>query len=125
MISTIVVALTMVGNRAVPSDVAALAGVDLAVAKEGLVNLATTVGGDLEVSKDGKQDTKIYWIVPVCDVLSSHLLLNCTRSPVLCPASSIQRVVHRSVYRNTEYLLECTVRYSIHPKYETLLTSCT
>lgn len=54
----------MVVNRAVPSDVAALAGVDLGVAKEGLVNLATTVGGDLEVSKDGKQRTEIDRIVP-------------------------------------------------------------
>lgn len=40
--------------RAVPSDVAALAGVDLNVAKRGLVNLANIVGGDLEVSKDGE-----------------------------------------------------------------------
>lgn len=32
---------------------AALAGVDLSVAKRGLVNLANIVGGDLEVSKDG------------------------------------------------------------------------
>ncbi|CAN0502168.1 unnamed protein product, partial [Laminaria digitata] len=40
--------------RAVPSDVAALAGVDLNVAKTGLVNLANLVGGDLEVSNDGE-----------------------------------------------------------------------
>ena len=33
---------------------AALAGVDLNVAKAGLVNLANIVGGDLEVSNDGK-----------------------------------------------------------------------
>lgn len=37
-----------------PSDVATLAGVDLNAAKAGLVNLANLVGGDLEVSKDGK-----------------------------------------------------------------------
>ncbi|CAM9807871.1 unnamed protein product [Ectocarpus sp. 6 AP-2014] len=46
-------AVEKAGNRAVPSDVAALAGVDLNVAKRGLVNLANIVGGDLEVSKDG------------------------------------------------------------------------
>lgn len=33
---------------------ATLAGVDLGVAKRGLVNLANLVGGDLEVSKDGE-----------------------------------------------------------------------
>lgn len=37
-----------------PSDVAALAGVDLNMAKAGLVDLAAMVGGDLEVSKDGE-----------------------------------------------------------------------
>lgn len=40
--------------RAVPSDIATLAGVDLNFAKRGLVYLATLVDGDLEVSKDGK-----------------------------------------------------------------------
>eukprot|EP00903_Cladosiphon_okamuranus_P014661 g13591.t2 len=46
-------AVEKAGNRAVPSDIAALAGVDLSVAKRGLVNLANIVGGDLEVSRDG------------------------------------------------------------------------
>ncbi|CAN0237810.1 unnamed protein product [Pylaiella littoralis] len=46
-------AVEKAGNRAVPSDIAALAGVDLFVAKKGLVNLANIVGGDLEVSEDG------------------------------------------------------------------------
>lgn len=40
--------------RAVPSDVATLAGVDIGVAKASLVDLAAMVGGDLEVSKDGE-----------------------------------------------------------------------
>ena len=33
---------------------AALAGVDISVAKKGLVNLANVIGGDLEVSKEGE-----------------------------------------------------------------------
>lgn len=46
-----------------PSDVAALAGVDLSVAKRGLVNLANIVGGDLEVSKDGGRTFRVFFVI--------------------------------------------------------------
>lgn len=49
---------------------AALAGVDLAVAKRGLVNLANLVGGDLEVSKDGKR------LSPLPPALVSSLIID-------------------------------------------------
>jgi hypothetical protein len=41
------------GNRAVPQDIASLAGVDISKARTGLQNLASLTGGDLEVSDNG------------------------------------------------------------------------
>jgi hypothetical protein len=46
-------AVEKAGNRAVPQDIAALAGVDITTARTGLQNLAALTGGDLEVSETG------------------------------------------------------------------------
>jgi hypothetical protein len=46
-------AVEKAGNRAVPQDIAALAGVDITTARSGLQNLASLTGGDLEVSETG------------------------------------------------------------------------
>ena len=46
-------AVEKAGGRVTVQDVAALAGVDIATAQQGLVKLATLVEGDLEVGKDG------------------------------------------------------------------------
>jgi hypothetical protein len=46
-------AVEKAGNRAVPQDIATIAGVDISKARTGLQNLASLTGGDLEVTDNG------------------------------------------------------------------------
>lgn len=75
-----------------PSDVAALAGVDLGVAKNGLVNLANIVGGDLEVSKDGEAFRCVMLCYVAVRLVTLFLGMNPRRFLIVKKCSSIKYV---------------------------------